>query len=135
MKSAHETQVKGTVSELTAARALLNTGWEVSFPFAAEVYDLVAKDPINGEFKTIQVKTIRRREDRNNELVVYTTNGKGEPYSVEDCDYIAAVENETVYLFENTELKEYWASDQTAAKRWITLAGGEATEIIEEAVE
>lgn len=118
---AHETQVTGTISELTATRALLANGWEVSNPAVDEVYDLVAKDPLSGEFRTCQVKTIRRRSDRNNEMVIYATNGKGKPYSPSDCDYIVGVEKDTVYMFENTGLKEYWRTDASAAKRWVRL--------------
>lgn len=119
---AHKTQVTGTLSELTAARALLANGWEVSLPAVDEVYDIVAKDPVDSEFKSIQVKTIRRRKDRNNEMVVYATNGKGEPYDPADCDYIVGVEENTVYMFENTGLKEYWRTDVSAAKRWVKLS-------------
>ncbi|WP_409998329.1 group I intron-associated PD-(D/E)XK endonuclease, partial [Escherichia coli] len=71
---AHENQVTGKLSEMTAARALLANGWEVSEPIVAEPYDLVAKDPVTGQFVTIQVKTIRRRSDRRNEMVIYATN-------------------------------------------------------------
>lgn len=119
---AHETQVKGTISELTAVRALLANGWEVSIPSVDESYDIVAKDPVSGEWATFQVKSIRRRTDRNNEMVIYATKGNGQPYSPADCDYVVGVENEDVYVFENEGLKEYWRTDTSAAKRWVKLS-------------
>lgn len=122
---AHSTQVVGTVSELTAATALMSNGWEVSKPTVDEIYDLVARDPLTKEFKTLQVKTIRRRKDRNNELVIYATNGRGEPYQPQDCDYIIGVEGSTVYMTECDGRREYWASDQTVAKRWVKFTNDE----------
>lgn len=116
---AHETQVTGKLSEMTVARALIANGWEVSDPIVDEIYDLVAKDPLTGDFKTIQVKTIRRRSDRNNEMVMYATNGKGNAYQPQDCDYIAGVEGDNVYLTECRGIKEYWASDKAASDRWV----------------
>lgn len=128
---AHQTQVRGTVSELTAARALLSNGWDVAFPVVDEVYDIIARDPFTNEFKTIQVKTIRRRVDRGNDLVVYATNGKGEPYKPEDVDYIVGVEGDTVYMFECEGKKEYWATDTSAARRWVRFNADEWVEPVE----
>ncbi len=122
---AHETQVTGTVSELTAALALLSNGYEVALPFAPEIYDLMIRDPLTGDKFTVQVKTIRRRVDRGNELVVYATNGKGEAYQPHDCDLIVGVEGDTIYMFECTGKREYWASDATAAKRWVKFTRDE----------
>jgi hypothetical protein len=122
---AHATQVKGEVSQLTTAIALLSNGWEVAKPYVDEAYDLVAKDPISKEFKTIQVKTIRRREDKGNEMVIKGVNGNKEPYTPDICHYMAGVEGDTVYLTECTGIKEYWASDASAAKRWIKFTADE----------
>lgn len=122
---AHQTQVTGKLSEMTVARALLSNGWEISQPEVAEVYDLVGRDPITSEFKTMQVKTIRRRKDRNNEMVIYATNGHNEPYQPQDCDYIVGVEGDTVYMTECTGIKEYWATDKAANDRWIKFTIGE----------
>ena len=117
---AHETQRTGRVSELTVERALLSRGYEVSRPILDEKYDLLMREPgaPSKDFKLVQVKTIRRRVDRNNEMVIYATNGRGVPYVAEDVDYIAGVEGTTVYLVECTGLKEYWASDEAAARKW-----------------
>lgn len=125
---AHETQIKGAVSELTVARALLSNGWEVSLPAVDEVYDLVIRDPFTHEFKTAQVKTIRRREDRGNDLVIYAKKGNGEAYCRDEVDYIVGVEGDDVYMFECTGKREYWATDQSAAKRWIKFTVNEWAE-------
>ena len=125
---AHETQIIGTVSELTAARALLSNGWEVAFPVVDEVYDIIARDPITRKFMTAQVKTIRRRADRGNEMVVYAKKGNGEAYTSQDCDFIVGVEGDDVYMFECTGKREYWAGDVSAAKRWIKFSVSEWTE-------
>lgn len=116
---AHETQITGKLSEMTVARALLSNGWEVAQPVVDEKYDLIAKEPLHGDFIRIQVKTIRRRKDRNNEMVIYATNGKGKPYQPQDCDYIVGVEGDAVYMTECTGISEYWATDKAAAKRWV----------------
>lgn len=118
---AHETQVKGKLSEMTTTQALLANGWEVSIPSLDEIYDLVARDPFNGEWKTVQVKTIRRRKDRNNEMVIYASNGSGNAYQPQDCDYIVGVEGDTAYMVECKGIKEYWATDMAASKRWIKM--------------
>lgn len=118
---AHDTQVTGVISELTVIRALLSNGWEVSEPTVDEIYDLVARDPLTKEFKTMQIKTIRRRKDRNNEMVMTGTNGSGKAYQPHDCDYIVGVEGDTVYMTECTGIKEYWATDVAASKRWVKL--------------
>ena len=118
---AHSTQVTGKVSELTAALALISNGWEVSSPIIDEVYDLVGKDPINGAWATFQVKTIRKRTDRKNEMVIYSTKGNGEAYQPHDCDYILGVDGDRVFMAECTGVKEMWASEASAAKRWVEL--------------
>lgn len=116
---AHATQITGRVSELTVERALLSRGWEVSLPILNEVYDLVVREPgtPTSEFKRVQVKTIRRRVDRNNEMIIYATNGRGDPYIEEDVDFLAGVEGSTIYLVPCTGLKEYWTSDEAAPRK------------------
>lgn len=118
---AHETQVKGKLSEITVVKALLANGWEVAEPSVDEIYDIVAKDPLNGEWKTFQVKTIRRRRDRNNEMVIYATDGGGKAYQPQDCDYIVGVEGDIAYVTECTGIREYWATDKAASERWVRL--------------
>lgn len=108
------------MSELTTESVLLSRKWEVSRPILDEKYDILVREPgtPSSDFKRVQIKTIRRRVDRGNEMVIYATNGRGVPYVPEDIDYLAGVEGTSVYLVECTGLQEYWASDETAAKKW-----------------
>lgn len=112
---------------MTAAQALIANGWQVAEPIVDEVYDLVAKDPANGEWATIQVKTLRIRDDRDNALVVYARKGNGEPYTTDDCDYIIGVDNSEaespprVFMMECRGIAEYWSTEMTARERWVQL--------------
>lgn len=115
---AHSTMIKGGISEMTATIALMSSGWEVAFPSVDEAYDLVAKNPQTSAWETLQVKSIRRRSDRNNDLVIYATNGKGEPYTPDSCDWIVGVEDSTVYLVPCSGLREYWSVD---GRKWTKL--------------
>lgn len=123
---AHASEIVGKYSELVAQVALLVNGWRVHESRTAEAYDILATDPLTGEFTKIQVKTIRQREDRNGDLVVYAKKGNGTAYDRADADYIVgvwAVEGEAprVYMFENRLLGEYWASEARASERWVEL--------------
>lgn len=88
---------------------------------------MVARDPADNEWKTIQVKTIRLREDRGGEYVVYARRGNGEHYRKSDTDYIVGVrvaENgrlPEVYMFENRGIGEYWAAASRVEDRWTKL--------------
>ncbi|MBA9027563.1 hypothetical protein [Peribacillus huizhouensis] len=124
---AHVTEVIGVYSELAAELALMANGYVVSRTRTAEAFDLKAVDPVNGEEYKFQVKTIRKRADRNGELVVYATNGRGNTYSKSDVDYfigVLAEEGEVprVFMFENREIREYWSSEARASKRWVELS-------------
>ncbi|WP_053070355.1 hypothetical protein [Alkalihalobacillus pseudalcaliphilus] len=115
----------GVYSELVAMVALTANGYVVSRPLSREAYDLEATDPL-GNHARYQVKTISRRSDRRNELVVYATKGRGQRYSQSDFDYIIGVLGDEgavprVFLMENRCLREYWASEARAAKRWVEL--------------
>ncbi|MCM3784359.1 hypothetical protein M3231_15350 [Neobacillus mesonae] len=123
---AHQTEITGTYSELIARAALLANGWTVYEPETAEAHDILARDPLSGAYVKIQVKTIRQRSDRNGELVVYAKKGNGEPYAKSDTDYIVGIwaangEVPRVYMFENRELGEYWASETSASERWVEM--------------
>lgn len=109
-----------------ARLALLAGGWKVHTSDTDEAYDILATDPVNGEHYRIQVKTIRQRNDRGGELVVYAKKGNGEPYTKSDADMIIGVWAENgevprVFMFENREIGEYWASEASATERWIEL--------------
>lgn len=124
---AHVTEIVGKYSEAVARLALMSNGWEVASPEVDESYDIVAKDPLTKDWATFQCKTIRRRADRGNELVVYAKNGKGEPYGKSDADYIIGVlgadgEVPRVWYFENRSITEYWASEARASERWVELS-------------
>jgi hypothetical protein len=123
---AHVSEIVGKYSELVAQLALLANGWRVHESRTAEAYDILATDPLTGEFAKIQVKTIRQREDRNGDLVVYAKKGNGTAYDRADADYIVgiwAIEGATprVFMFENRLLGEYWASEARASERWVEL--------------
>jgi len=96
-------------------------GYEVAKPLVPEVYDFLARDPLNGESYRIQVKTLRIRSDRDNALVVYAKRGDGKPYTKEDVDYIVGVDGNRAFMFECEGHSEYWSTEQTAKKRWILL--------------
>lgn len=119
---AHETSVIGAISELTAAKLLMESlGYEVAKPLVAEVYDFLARDPANGKAYRIQVKTLRIRQDRDNALVVMGRKGNGQPYTKDDCDYIIGVDGHRAFMFECSGLSEYWSTEQSAKTRWIEL--------------
>jgi len=123
---AHVTEITGKYSELIARAALLANGWRVHTSDTEEPYDILATDPVSGDHVRIQVKTIRQRHDRGGDLVVYAKKGNGTAYDRADADYIVGVWAENgeiprVYMFENRLLTEYWASEATAAKRWVEL--------------
>jgi hypothetical protein len=118
---AHETVTKGRYAELLAQTALLANGWSVAEPIAPEPFDLVARDPIHGRWHRIQVKTARRRDDRNGEIVVYAKKSNGAIYTRDDCDLIIGVVDDEVYMFPNREIGEYWAHPNTIESRWTKL--------------
>lgn len=123
---AHVTTVIGAYSEVVAELALLANGFTVSVPRTAEPFDLKAEDPLTGREIKIQVKTIRKRSDRNNDFVVYATKGNGDKYEQSDVDYFIGVLGEEgefprVFMFENRNLREYWASEARASERWVEL--------------
>ena len=122
---AHSTQIVGKVSEITATLALIANGWEVAQPFMAEEYDLVAKDPVNKQWRSFQVKSLRKRTDRNNEMVIVGRKNNGGTYQPSEVDYMLGVDGDTVYMTECTGLSEYWASESTASKRWVELTAVE----------
>jgi hypothetical protein len=125
---AHITETVGKYSELIARAALMANGWEaVSKSETEEPFDISARDPLTHEWKTFQCKTIRRRADRNNELVIYARNSRGNAYEQSDADYIIGVLGEDgelprIWFFENRGLGEYWASEARASKRWVELS-------------
>jgi hypothetical protein len=111
---------------LIAQAALLANGWRIHESKTAEAYDILATDPTTGEHVKIQVKTVKQREDRGGDLVIYARKGNGTAYDRADADYLIGVwvdngEVPRVFMLENRLLTEYWASEARASKRWIEL--------------
>jgi len=126
---AHITEITGKYSELVAQLALLANGWTVHEARTAETYDILATDPISGEYTKIQVKTIRQRNDRGGDLVVYATKGNGTVYDRSEADLLIGVwaengETPRVFMFENRMITEYWCSEAKASERWVELSIG-----------
>lgn len=121
---AHITQVIGKCSELTAMLALYANGWQVSEPPLDEVYDIVARHPqiTQNRWVTLQVKTARIRQERDNAIVISAKKSSGESYSREECDYIIGVTDDAAYLIENTGQGEYWAKPANIDDKWTKLA-------------
>ncbi|CAM2954267.1 hypothetical protein PASE110613_09370 [Paenibacillus sediminis] len=124
--TAHVSEITGKYSELIARAALLANGWTVHRAETDESYDILATDPVSGDHVKVQVKTIRQREDRGGDLVVYAKKGNGTAYDRADADYIVGVwaadgEVPRVYMFENRLLTEYWCAEARAAERWVEL--------------
>ena len=127
---AHETTITGAISEFTALRALMAVGYEVAKPSVAEVYDLVGKHPITGEWQTFQVKTINRRFDRKGEYVISGRKSNGTNYSPQECDFIVGVDGDDVYMTPCKGFAEYWASESTIANRWKKLNENNGAEAV-----
>nr|WGD77735.1 hypothetical protein P5643_14050 [Bacillus subtilis] len=90
---AHKTEDTGKYSELIARAALLASGWQaVSTSETEEAFDISAKDPLSGEWKTFQVKTIIVREKRGGKRVVQARKNDGTPYTLDEVDYFIGVE-------------------------------------------
>lgn len=125
---AHITEQVGVYSELMAEAALMASGYlGVGKPTTREYYDLMATDGLTGEHVTFQVKTLKRREDRGNNLVLFAKKGDGKPYGDDEAsDYYIGVladdgEVPRVFLMENRGISEYWASEESAKTRWVEL--------------
>lgn len=121
IKSAHETQVVGRISELKAITALMANGYEVAEPVVAEPYDLLIRREGDKKTYRVQVKTCRVREDRDNAIVVYAKRNNGEPYTLDDCEYIIGVLDNDVYIFECRGVGEYWVTSESINVSWTKL--------------
>lgn len=117
----HDTVTKGTHSELLAITALLANGWDVAEPIAPRRFDLVALPPGGKRWVQIQVKTARQRKDRNGEIVVYAKKNNGEPYTLDEAEYIIGIYENMVYIFPNRGIGEYWVRPELIDKVWTHL--------------
>jgi hypothetical protein len=104
-------------------------GYEVAKPLVDEVYDFLARDPVNGKAYRIQVKTLRIRADRDNALVVMARKGNGNAYTKDEVDYIIGVDGNRAFMFECVGHAEYWSTEQTAKKRWVELGSDITTQM------
>lgn len=112
---------KGRHSELLSIAALVANHFDVAEPVTTEGYDLVICDPVDKTWKKAQVKTCIPRKDRD-ALVVYTKKNDGKAYSLQEVDVFLTVLDGDVYLFENRELKENWATRRNIGKKWRKLS-------------
>lgn len=123
---AHVSETVGKYSELAARLALLANGWTVHQAETDEAYDILARDPVSGDYAKIQVKTVRQRMDRGGDLVVYAKKGNGTTYDLSEADYIVGVwvtdAGPRVFMFENRMLGEYWSREASASERWVELS-------------
>ncbi|ETT64904.1 hypothetical protein BSK66_07790 [Paenibacillus odorifer] len=126
VQTAHISEVVGKYSELAARLALLANGWTVHQSETDEAYDVLAQDPVSGDYARIQVKTVRQRADRGGDLVVYAKKGNGTTYDLADADYFIGVLPDgsaapRVFMFENRLIGEYWCNEARASERWVEL--------------
>lgn len=128
---AHESTNIGGASEAIAHAIFLMNGFEVATAIVPENYDLIVSgknaDGSSTRF-TVQVKTLKIRNDRNGELVVRGAAKDGIPYSKDDVDYLFGVDlrHNVGYLIPNTEKSEHWSKDlETARTKWTELRLGE----------
>ena len=93
---------KGDFAELTVMKRLIEKGYKVSQPFGDYTYDLVVE--INKDLKKVQVKTARRRHDRDGMVVTDFARNKSKEfryYTEEEVDFFAVYypNNDSVYWF------------------------------------
>lgn len=113
--------IVGKQSELLSAFALLKNGYDsVAFPVTEESFDIIARNIQTRLFETFQVKTAFERPKRN-AIVVFAKKGDGSVYTKEEADHILGVRKNDVYLIENRELGEYWATPKNIDKKWRRL--------------
>lgn len=122
---AHETTTKGRHSELIAITALLANGWTVMESVTPEAFDIgITRPGMGREFYRVQIKSARRRDDRKDELVVYTRKNSGGVYTKAEADYIIGVIDGDVYMFPNREIGEYWCRPEDLGTKWTKLETG-----------
>ena len=126
MTIAYITETVGRYVELIAQSALLANGWQVHESQTKEAYDALIMSPEDGRIYKVQIKTIRKRDDRRGELVVYAKKGNGTTYDLAEADYIIGVlalngEIPKVYMFPNSLIGEYWCAESRVNERWTEL--------------
>lgn len=119
---AHHTTTRGRMSELIAQTALLENGYSVAEWIVPEASDIIAYDRFSRRFITIQVKTLRKRDDRKGEIVLYAKKNNGQTYSLEDCDFFIGVLGTEVFMIPNRGIGEYWCPADKVDEKWQRLS-------------
>jgi hypothetical protein len=89
---------------------------------APEVFDLgITRQGMGREFYRVQIKTARRRDDRNGEVVVIGKKNKGGVYTLDEADYFIGILDGDVYMFKNREICEYWCPEHALNDKWTKL--------------
>ena len=128
---AHESTNIGGAAESIAKAIFLMNGFSVAEMVVPEPYDLIVggKDAEGNAIRfTVQVKTLKIRNDRAGELVVRGAAKDGTPYSAKEVDYLFGVDlrHNVGYLIKNRSQSEYWSKDfETARTKWTELRLGE----------
>ena len=128
---AHESTNIGGAAESIAKAIFLMNGFSVAEMVVPEPYDLIVggKDEEGNAVRfTVQVKTLKIRNDRAGELVVRGAAKDGTPYDPKEVDYLFGVDlrHNVGYLIRNNEQSEYWSKDfETARTKWTELRLGE----------
>lgn len=128
---AHESTNIGGAAESIAKAIFLMNGFSVAEMVVPEPYDLIVggKDEEGNAVRfTVQVKTLKIRNDRAGELVVRGAAKDGTPYDPKEVDYLFGVDlrHNVGYLIRNNYQSEYWSKDfETARTKWTELRLGE----------
>lgn len=128
---AHESTNIGGAAESIAKAIFLMNGFSVAEMVVPEPYDLIVggKDEEGNAVRfTVQVKTLKIRNDRAGELVVRGAAKDGTPYDPKEVDYLFGVDlrHNVGYLIKNRSQSEYWSKDfETARTKWTELRLGE----------
>lgn len=120
---ANTSLTKGTHSQLIASAALLANGYLISEPLAPDTMDFVIKKKEEPGWKTVQVKSIYYRTDKNKDYyVVYSRKGDKTCYTPAEVDVIVGVYGDEIYLIDNIGNQEYWSQPHQAPLKWTKLS-------------
>lgn len=116
------TAAVGRHSELLAITALLANGYTVLEPAVPEPFDLAITRKGERNIVRAQVKTaLFREKDGIEYYVVKGKKNSGIVYDMDDCDVFIGVIGNDVYMFDNTEITEYWCRADAIEAKWTRL--------------
>jgi hypothetical protein len=116
------TAAVGRHSELLAITALLANGYTVLEPAVPEPFDLAITKRSEKTIIRAQVKTaLFREKDGIEYYVVKGKKNSGIVYDMDDCDVFIGVIGNDVYMFDNTEITEYWVRADAIEGKWTRL--------------